>query len=148
MLRTPETYLGAARAQGWVNGPQPGSKDYGHADPGSLDLNQFAYGGELGRRRRVGDRLGDGATHRAHASRRAGCSWSSAPTDDPRELEVLLDGKPIADADAGERRHATPRATIDAPAPLPARRPAPRPGATRSSCASSAGIEGYAFTFG
>ena len=31
-LRTPETYLGTARAQGWVNGPQPGGKDYGVLD--------------------------------------------------------------------------------------------------------------------
>src|SRR6185295_17899833 len=28
MLRTPETYLGTARAEGWIAGPQQGSKDY------------------------------------------------------------------------------------------------------------------------
>ena len=46
MLRTPETYLGAARAQGWINGPQPGGtglRRRSHAD--SLQPNQFAYGG-------------------------------------------------------------------------------------------------------
>ncbi len=43
-LATPETYLGAERAQGWLQAPQPGVHAY--ATPsGTLKLSQFAYGG-------------------------------------------------------------------------------------------------------
>ena len=40
---TPETYLGTARAQGWVPNPFSGVRDY----PGvkSLPVDRFAYGG-------------------------------------------------------------------------------------------------------
>src|SRR5271165_873070 len=44
-VATPETYLGTARAQGWINRPEPGVRDYGHSPPASLALNDFAYGG-------------------------------------------------------------------------------------------------------
>ena len=44
-LATPETYLGTARAQGWINGPGGGLHDYGPAPTQGLQLNQFAYSG-------------------------------------------------------------------------------------------------------
>ncbi len=45
---TPETYLGSARAQGWVNGTiHPGDQDFG-APPADLQTNQFAYSGHWG----------------------------------------------------------------------------------------------------
>ncbi len=42
---TPETYLGTARAQGWINGPNTGTHDYGPPPSGALALNDFAYSG-------------------------------------------------------------------------------------------------------
>ena len=42
---TPETYLGTARAQGWVNGPHAGMHDYGPGPHPHLDVNEFAYTG-------------------------------------------------------------------------------------------------------
>src|SRR5436190_4411732 len=46
--QTPETYLGAARARGWVNGAiHPGDQSFGAA-PGALSANQFAYAGSWG----------------------------------------------------------------------------------------------------
>ena len=74
------------------------------------------------------------ATRRSRsASRRGGCSSSSASEDGARELEVLLDGEPISAADAGEDVSGS---TVDGhrPAPLPARRPAPgRPAHARAA---------------
>ncbi len=42
---TPETYLGTARAQGWIDGPKTGTHDYGPPPSGALPLNDFAYSG-------------------------------------------------------------------------------------------------------
>ena len=42
---TPETYLGTARAQGWVNGPKRGTHDYGPQSTAPLALNDFSYSG-------------------------------------------------------------------------------------------------------
>lgn len=48
-IETPETYLGAARAQGFVNGQiQPGSTGFGQTPPKLLErlpANAFAYQG-------------------------------------------------------------------------------------------------------
>jgi cytochrome c biogenesis protein CcdA/thiol-disulfide isomerase/thioredoxin len=143
-LRTPETYLGYARAQGWLNGPQPGSKDYGAVDPGSLDLNQFAYGGAWD----IGDQA---ATAQAGASvalsfqaRRVFLVLGSPGR--PRELRVLLDGQPISDDDAG--------ADVDGGvATVSAHRlyrlvDLPAAGRHTLELRFQPGIEGYAFTFG
>ncbi len=42
---TPETYLGTARAQGWVIGPKSGTHDYGPPSTAPLALNDFSYSG-------------------------------------------------------------------------------------------------------
>src|SRR5271154_327761 len=44
-VATPETYVGTERAQGWINGPQSGTHDYGPPPAGELPLNDFAYSG-------------------------------------------------------------------------------------------------------
>src|SRR5437588_1958329 len=44
-LTTPETYLGTARAQGWLDGPKGGQHDYGPPATGELAVNEFAYSG-------------------------------------------------------------------------------------------------------
>src|SRR6202043_1689391 len=42
---TPETYLGTARAQGFLNGPRAGLHDYGPGPSPHLSLSEFAYTG-------------------------------------------------------------------------------------------------------
>ncbi len=53
---TPETYLGTARAEGWVSPPKAGLHDYGPPASGGLRLNEFAFSGELEHRRTARDR--------------------------------------------------------------------------------------------
>ncbi len=144
MLRTPETYLGAARAQGWVNGPQPGSKDYGPLRAGSLKTNQFAYGGAWD----IGDEAataedGAGVALRFQARR---VFLVLGSEDRPRTLQVLLDGKPISAADAGEDVHGG-EATITGQR-LYRLVDLPRAGTHTLELRFERGIEGYAFTFG
>jgi cytochrome c biogenesis protein CcdA/thiol-disulfide isomerase/thioredoxin len=44
-VKTPETYLGSDRAQGWLQDPlRPGARDFG-ALPDAIPDNRFAYGG-------------------------------------------------------------------------------------------------------
>ena len=144
-LRTPETYLGFARAQGWVNGPQPGSKDYGSPDPSSLDLNEFAYGGAWDVDDEAATALGDASLALSFQARRVFLVLGS-DGGEPREVEVLLDGEPIADADAGDD-------VSDAHATITDQRlyrlvDLPEAGRHTLELRFEDGIEGYAFTFG
>jgi cytochrome c biogenesis protein CcdA/thiol-disulfide isomerase/thioredoxin len=143
-LRTPETYLGYARADGWINGPQPGVKDYGAPDPGSLHLNQFAYGGvwQVGGEAATAGR--DATIALSFQARRVFLVLGSP--GGPRALEVLLDGEPIADADAGEDVSDS-RATVSAQR-LYRLVDLPEAGEHTLELRFEPGIEGYAFTFG
>jgi cytochrome c biogenesis protein CcdA/thiol-disulfide isomerase/thioredoxin len=141
---TPETYLGSARAQGWVNGQiHPGDQDFG-APPADLPTNQFAYSGHWG----ITD---EDATSGAGAgidlefnSRRVFLVLGSP--EQARHVQVLLDGHPIPAKLAGaDVRHG--QATIQAQRlyrlvnlPAVARH--------RLSLRFDPGISGYAFTFG
>jgi cytochrome c biogenesis protein CcdA/thiol-disulfide isomerase/thioredoxin len=143
-LRTPETYLGLARAQGFVNGPQPGSKDYGSPDPGSLDLNQLAYGGAWD----IGDQAataGDGASVALSFQARRVFLVLGSPGR-PRALEVVLDGRPISDSDAGADVSAG-QATI-ASQRLYRLVDLSEAGRHTLELRLDPGIEAYAFTFG
>ena len=85
-LRTPETYLGTERAQGWVEPPQEGERDYEAPEAGSLAPNAFAYGGRWSIDAESATAVAD-ATRRASGSRRGACSSSSARDGGvPREL--------------------------------------------------------------
>ena len=141
---TPETYLGAARARGWANGTiHPGNQDFGAA-PTELDTNQFAYSGHWG----VTDEdatSGEGAgIDLEFNARRVFLVLGS--TGQARQVQVLLDGKPIPAALAGgDVRHgqATIRAQrlyrlVDLPAVA----------RHRLSLKFDPGVTGYAFTFG
>ncbi len=144
-LRTPETYLGFARAEGWVNGPQPGPKDYGSADPASLDLNQFAYGGAWDVDEEAATALRDASVALSFQARRVFLVLGS-PGGEPRQVEVLLDGEPIADADAGDD-------VSDATATITEQRlyrlvDLADAGRHTLELRFADGIEGYAFTFG
>ena len=70
-----------------------------------------------------------------------------SPDGEPREVEVLLDGEPIADADAGDdvsgrqpRRSPTSASTGSSTCP--------EAGRHTLELRFDDGIEGYAFTFG
>ena len=98
-LRTPETYLGAARAESFVNGPlRPGHTDFGEL-AGGLPQNATAYGGRW-------NITEEGATAGANASLRLDFTARRVflvlgSPGKPRSLQVLLDGKPIAASLAG-----------------------------------------------
>ncbi len=107
-LATPETYLGSARGQGWVNGRPPsgtlptGETDFGDVGNrivGALPPNGFAYQGRW-------DVEPDGAT--ALDGGRIDVRFQAAEVflvmgspDRDREVRVLLDGRPITAKDAG-----------------------------------------------
>ncbi len=143
-VRTPETYLGAARAQGWVNGRiQPGNQSFG-APAGPLQVNQFAYAGDWG----ITDEdatAGPGAQiDLQFNARRVFLVLGSA--DRSRSLQVLLDGRPITARFAGSDVRGG-RATIHAER-LYRLVELPSVGEHRLSLHFEPGISGYAFTFG
>jgi cytochrome c biogenesis protein CcdA/thiol-disulfide isomerase/thioredoxin len=142
-LRTPETYLGYARAQGWVNGPQRGEREYPAPEPESLDLNEFAYGGKW----RI-DEESATAVRGATVSLRfqARRVFLVLGAQGPADLRVELDGKPISDTDAGDDVSA-------ATAPISKQRlyrlvDLPQAGQHTLTLHFDPGISGYAFTFG
>ncbi|HEV7584154.1 MAG TPA: redoxin family protein [Solirubrobacteraceae bacterium] len=103
-LTTPETYLGTARAQGWLARPTPGRHDYGPPASGALAVNEFAFSG----RWNIGEQP-------ATAVSAAGVDVEfrakdvylvlSSPGERPLPVQVLLDGHPIARASAGADVH-------------------------------------------
>ena len=144
MLRTPETYLGTARAQGWVNGPQPGSKDYGDPDPGSLRPEPVRLRRGLGRRRRVG------AGRRRGEHRAALPGAPGVPRPRRRGRATGAAGAARRQADRGRGRRQDVR---DARATIGAQRlyrlvELPEAGRHTLELRFQPGIEGYAFTFG
>ncbi|MGZ5308313.1 MAG: cytochrome c biogenesis protein DipZ [Solirubrobacterales bacterium] len=141
---TPETYLGAGRAEGFVNGAiEAGARDFG-APPAALKPNQFAYGGNW----TVG---ADGAEAGAGASlelefRAQKVFLVLGSPGRPRPLRVILDGKPVPKrlADEDVRRGT---ATIDRQR-LYRLVDLPSAGQHRLRLEFAPGISGYAFTFG
>jgi cytochrome c biogenesis protein CcdA/thiol-disulfide isomerase/thioredoxin len=141
---TPETYLGAARAQGWVNGRiVPGHHDFG-APPGGLRPGQFAYSGSW----TVGEEsaiAGSGAQIDVGFNARRVFLVLGSPGE-ARGIQVLLDGRPVPVRFAGEDARGG-RATIEAHR-LYRLVDLPRVGSHRLTLVFDEGIEGYAFTFG
>jgi cytochrome c biogenesis protein CcdA/thiol-disulfide isomerase/thioredoxin len=142
-LTTPETYLGAARAERFTNAMlSPGLHDF--SAPGPPPPNEFAFRGSW----RIAF---DSATAASGASldlnfgaRRVYLVLGSPGHS--RRMRVLLDGRPIAAADAGaDVRDGVVTVTghrlydlVDLP----------RVGHHLLSLEPEAGVEGYAFTFG
>jgi cytochrome c biogenesis protein CcdA/thiol-disulfide isomerase/thioredoxin len=144
-VATPETYLGTARAQGWRSGPQSGVHDYGAHAPIDLGLNEFAYTGTWN----VGAQpatAASGAGIDAEFEAKNVYLVLSSDSESPREVRVLIDGKPIpndvAGADVhkgavtvtGQRLYSLVSLSGDQEHRLTLR--------------FAAGISGYAFTFG
>ncbi len=101
---TPETYLGTARAQGWINGPVGGEHDYGAGTHANLELDTFAYTGTWN----ISEQP---AVAVAHAGIEANVEGKhvylvlSSAGKVPRHVEVLLEGHRIPAADAGADVH-------------------------------------------
>jgi cytochrome c biogenesis protein CcdA/thiol-disulfide isomerase/thioredoxin len=142
-VTTPETYLGAARAERFTNPIlSPGSHDFGTAP--NPAANEFAYGGSW--------KIGlDSATAEAGASldlnfgaRRVYLVLGSP--GESRRMRVLLDGRPISAADAGTDVHGG-AVTVSAQR-LYNLVELPRVGHHVLRLEPEAGVTGYAFTFG
>jgi cytochrome c biogenesis protein CcdA/thiol-disulfide isomerase/thioredoxin len=144
-MGTPETYLGTARAEGWLSAPRAGAHDYGPAPTGRLALNEFAYSGSW-------DIAGQPATAGAGAGIDVEFEAKdvylvmSSPRERPLAVQVLLDGRPIASSAAGGDVRGG-RATVRGQR-LYSLVSLPREGRHRLSLRFAAGISAYAFTFG
>jgi cytochrome c biogenesis protein CcdA/thiol-disulfide isomerase/thioredoxin len=129
--RTPETYLGVQRAQGWTPSLLPGTHDY----PGNTPKrNQFALGGTW----RIGDEPAEAvkdATIDARFSARKVYLVLSSRGEQPREVEVRVDGQPTRTVTVRRQR-------------LYELVSLPRAGEHRLSLRFEPGVAGYAFTFG
>jgi cytochrome c biogenesis protein CcdA/thiol-disulfide isomerase/thioredoxin len=142
-VTTPETYLGAARAERFTNAIlSPGSHEF--TAPKSLPANEFAYHGKW----RI---TLDSATAEAGASldlnfgaRRVYLVLGSPGRD--RKVRVLLDGQPISSADAGSDIHGG--AVTVTGQRLYNLVDLPKVGHHVLTLEPEAGVEGYAFTFG
>jgi thiol-disulfide isomerase/thioredoxin len=98
-LMTPETYLGSLRAEGWVEPPRDGTSSFDAPAEDSLDLNEFAFDGTW-------EITGEGATSVEDAAisfrfQAKNVFLVLGAEDGPQPVEVLLDGEPVSDADAG-----------------------------------------------
>ncbi len=143
-LRTPETYLGAARAEGWAGGAlRSGRRDFGRPQ-GPPPPNGFAYSGSW----RIADErataLEDARIDATFTARKAFLVLGSPGRE--RDVRVLLDGKPIPDRFAGED-------VSDGVARVGAQRlyslvELPRAGRHTLTLRVGSGVSGYAFTFG
>jgi thiol-disulfide isomerase/thioredoxin len=143
-VRTPETYLGHERAEGFVIPPRPGTAAYEAPPAGDLGLNEFAYGGRwrVGRESATAAR---GATlSLGFGARRVFLVLGSEQA--PGALDVLLDGAPIPDQLAGEDVSGG-AATINEQR-LYRLVDLPRAGRHTLELRFEPGISGYAFTFG
>lgn len=143
-LRSPETYLGAERAQGWLEPPRPGTNDYEAPPAEELDLNQFAYDGSW-------SVDGESATSEAAATLSASFQARRVflvlgAEGGPADVDVLLDGEPIGDDVAGEDVRGGV-ATIDEQR-LYRLVDLPKAGQHSLELRVEPEITGYAFTFG
>jgi cytochrome c biogenesis protein CcdA/thiol-disulfide isomerase/thioredoxin len=143
-LVTPETYLGHERADGFVPGPpRPG---YGVYDaPDELRPVSFALSGEWYVGQESATAVRD-ARIEARVTARKVFLVLSSKGGRPRDVEVLLDGRPVGDGEAGEDVRGG-RATVREER-LYRLVSLPRVEDRRLTLRVPAGVTGYAFTFG
>jgi cytochrome c biogenesis protein CcdA/thiol-disulfide isomerase/thioredoxin len=142
-VTTPETYLGAARAERFTNAMlSPGSHDF--TAPKSLPANEFAYHGKW-RISLDSATAGVGASLDLNFGARRVYLVLGSPGRD-RRARVLLDGRPISSADAGTDVH---NGTVTVTGQrLYNLVNLPKVGQHVLTLEPEAGVEGYAFTFG
>ena len=143
-VRTPETYLGTLRAKGWSGEPpRNGTRSYPGVD--ALPSNGFAL---AGRWRVDGESAtsGEGASLDARFTARKVFLVMSAEGKRPRDVQVLLDGRPVSAAEAGEDvRGGAAAVTGERLYRLVS---LPRAGEHELTLRFPPGVRGYAFTFG
>jgi cytochrome c biogenesis protein CcdA/thiol-disulfide isomerase/thioredoxin len=142
---TPETYLGTARAQGWLSAPKAGRHDYGPPATGELSLNEFALSGAWDISEQPATAVSSAGIDVEFQAKNVYLVLSS-PGGQPLPVQVLLDGHPIATADAGADVHAgvvTVRGQR-----LYTLVSLPRSERHHLSLRVAGGISAYAFTFG
>ena len=142
-VTTPETYLGAARAERFVNGvPLPrGLHDF-HA-PASLPADHLAYRGPW----RIGldsATAAGGSLELSFGARRVYLVLGTADGS-PRRVRVTLDGAPVGSAAGGDVHGGTVTVRSQRLYELV---DLPRVGRHRLRLEPEAGTMGYAFTFG
>jgi cytochrome c biogenesis protein CcdA/thiol-disulfide isomerase/thioredoxin len=142
---TPETYLGTARAQGWVTGPIAGVHDYGAGHTGALPTNEFAFSGTWNTAAQPVTAVANAGIDVEFQAKNAYLVLSSTGGT-PRPVQVLLDGRPIPAADAGADVH-------DGVVTVKGQRlytlvSLPHNERHRLSLRFAPGVTGYAFTFG
>ena len=142
---TPETYLGTARAQGWSNGPKPGLHDYGPPPAGELPLNEFAYSGTWNISAQPALAVSGAGIDAEVQAKNVYLVLASAGRR-PREMRVLLDGRPIPATLAGADVHNGVVTVTDER--LYALVSLRRNEHHRLGLRLASGISGYSFTFG
>ena len=132
---TPETYLGSARAQGWVpNQPSNGLHDYTGAGRPLL-RSRFAFTGRWKVTPEAATALADGARIDARVVGKAVYLVLSSAGDRPRALRVELDGKPLRTVTVRRQRLYTLVSL-------------PKTEEHTLTLRFAPGLSGYAFTFG
>ncbi len=143
-VRTPEVYLGALRAEGWVEPVRPGKTTFDSPAPGDLGLNDFAYDGTWEIDEDAGTAVARASINLRFQAKNVFLVLGA--DKGPAEVEVLLDGKPISDGDAGEDVRGgsvtVSRQRLYRLAELP------DAGDHTLSLRFERGVSGYAFTFG
>ena len=143
-LTTPETYLGAARAERFTNAEvSPGLHRF--TAPDQVPDNEFAFRGPW----RISDEsataAGPGSRLDLHFGARRVFLVLGSPGH-PRKVRVRLDGKPIAAADAGSDVHGGV-VTVDSQR-LYSLVDMPEVESHVLELEPEEGVMGYAFTFG
>jgi cytochrome c biogenesis protein CcdA/thiol-disulfide isomerase/thioredoxin len=142
-VTTPETYLGAARAERFVNSMlSPGSHDFG--DPASPPANEFAYRGRWRIALDSATAKHGAALDLSFGARRVYLVLGSPGHS--RRMRVLLDGRPIPDSLIGSDVH-NGVVTISAQR-LYNLVDLPKVEHHTLRLIPEAGVTGYAFTFG
>ena len=132
---TPETYLGSARAQGWVpNQPSTGLHEYTGAGRPLL-RSRFAFTGRWKVTPEAATALAPGASIDARVVGKAVYLVLSSQGDRPRALRVELDGKPLRTVTVRRQRLYTLVSL-------------PTTGEHKLKLRFAPGLSGYAFTFG
>jgi cytochrome c biogenesis protein CcdA/thiol-disulfide isomerase/thioredoxin len=142
---TPETYLGTERAEGWLDAPKNGTRDYGTPPSGSLPLNQFAYSGTWKIAGQPATALSGAGIDVEFQAKHVYLVLSSEGGT-PRKVQVLLDGRPISAREAGADVHGG--AVTVRGQRLYTLVSLPSDERHRLSLRFAPGVTGYAFTFG
>jgi cytochrome c biogenesis protein CcdA/thiol-disulfide isomerase/thioredoxin len=142
-VTTPETYLGAARAERFTNSIlSPGLHDF--TAPASLPPDEFAYRGRWRITLESATAAGGSSLELHFGGRRVYLVLGSPGRS--RRMQVLLDGHPISSADAGSDVHGG-AVTVTAQR-LYNLVDLPKVGHHVLTLKPEAGVTGYAFTFG